>query len=604
MASVYRPHKYESTNQYQRYCRVFCCLSVCLFALCGCSSTTLADSWSAGTHLRNWEKLRLYGEQAQVDGQWAQAETFYRQAAHEANHAGIAQWMVAGTLNLLAEAQLHNGKVQEAARTFDKALDSYQIAKAMNSSQPLAHLEYANCLTGKARTTAALASPQAALPDYEKALLAYQTETYAPLSILKARAQAKCYVTLADTYLRLGNKQKALGALKDGTNLLKDGSNPKLLSDMLALSARVRHGEIVGEEPAAPIMSEADSQALQEKTANRNQTKQVLQAESSSLNTKLSDNNRTTNSATKIANWEDVYNQYKKQIGKGDEVKQEKLLLQAYGLSKSFGETDIRKRTIVTQLGYFYGIRAQWGQALPYYKEEVALNKATFGDDDLTAALPLNRLGRAYMRLGQLQLSEQTLRAARTLVQKAHGDKQLAYIRISGTLAELMCLKKKYAESLQILHEAEPVARKLGEHGTLAGFLKTRAFCQEKQGLAGEARKTLETAMTICEEHLPYDEQWSIAVQLATLCFQLKDYKAADANFERAEIALTNAAEGRTLRKVARVAAPAIFQAHENFLALSGDNKKAEAIRHQLTELESTPSISSNKPSAGKQRPQ
>ena len=87
----------------------------------------------------------------------------------------------------------------------------------------------------------------------------------------------------------------------------------------------------------------------------------------------------------------------------GDYESAEKVLLEAYSLSKQLGQKSTTLLYLLNNLGELYRNLEQYVQAEPYFEEAIALRKARFGTDHPTYIVALNNLTVLYQSMGNYQ---------------------------------------------------------------------------------------------------------------------------------------------------------------------------------------------------------
>lgn len=518
-------------------------VSFAAFALAGCAGS---DYWSNKNHLRNWEKLTLYGGRAQIEGQSVEAESCFRQAVQEAKNSDIiTDFMLAGSENHLGEALLAQNKLAEAMKFFQKSLLLYENLSPVNKKNELFFRDYAECLAGLAEAKRRDKKFSESVGLYKKALAVLES---APLNLHVADSKSRCLAGLGQAYRQLGNASASRAAFNEALELLSDRGCPQLKTDILALSDTALSAKNEGLRNAnVPESEDPDAAKRQEEWQEAWRSGQALEEK----------NERASMEA----------------------------FLRSYEISKSFGAYDVRRDTSVTNIGIRYALRKQWPQALPYLIETVDLKKHRFGENDQAVVLPMNRLARAYIGMNQPARAEPICRKALAITNNAKEENPAIKIRILTTLAQSYRLQKNLPAALKTIDQANLYVNQCSEPATLNALYRECAFFLKAKGQYAQARNNLEKALDVAKHGLTYKEQLETQVELADLCFEQPDPQAAEEYYSQAEETISNMVEGHRFPRVIENMAHEFLPRHISLLEKSGKSKRIAALKLRFQNL-------------------
>lgn len=178
-------------------------------------ASALITIWDREHHARFWEKYRIEGKRAMLQGKYEDADAALSLAVKEAECLGPGDVRLADSLKDLAETNFARHKEQEAEQLFSRALQIYRgswSARDQRADKSVAR-GIASCQAGLATVYLSRKKYKDAIPLYREALSIYQR------SVVDGAAEVKddvlmedCALAifgLAESYRLLGNKVEA-----------------------------------------------------------------------------------------------------------------------------------------------------------------------------------------------------------------------------------------------------------------------------------------------------------------------------------------------------------------------------------------------------------
>jgi tetratricopeptide (TPR) repeat protein/tRNA A-37 threonylcarbamoyl transferase component Bud32 len=213
-----------------------------------------------------------------------------------------------------------------------------------------------------------------------------------------------------------------------------------------------------------------------------------------------------------------------KALGRDTTMLKEILDKTAARLSQELASQPEAQIELLDVLARTYGDLGLYQQAAEMARESLRLARAHFGEEDLSVAQALLRLGEAQLHLGNFKEAEESIRAAQAMYRKLLGKEHAEVATSLDNLGIALCNEGKFPEAATLAREALEMRRKLlgNTNHEVVLSLNNLAFALQREGKLAEAESLSREAIATLKK-LVGDEHPEVATFLDNLGLILCD---------------------------------------------------------------------------------
>ncbi|MDZ4836639.1 MAG: tetratricopeptide repeat protein [Candidatus Melainabacteria bacterium] len=514
------------------------------------SGCTYLGDWSNQHHLRLYERYRLVAHHDLLDGRFDDAIASVQRAISELEKADPGDLMARqDSVFELAGMYLACGNPKAALDTYSKTDNFGSSATAPGSIKALGSIKTA---PGSILTTSESAKTASNPGGTDSAL----TEINSEYAAQAAAGKGFCYLKLKQYEKAAQSFTLALQLYKTNPIKIKTEVFPiDLCSDCCAWGlkqASLKTIEPISISIDQPLKSECLSSrfSLARRSTPANVgTVNGANGESDNSGGLRADTTAGAGIQQSRANfdlhssWNTLLQAGKRSESKKEDAKAERYYKGAINLLRKHKDGGTRMTESLQSLSFFLMKRNRKEEALPYLLEEVKVQEARFGKDDVALAAPLGRYGATLMRSGDLKNAEVALMKSLDLSNRFIKDKTEIAGLIHANVCELRLAQGRHAECISEGRKAIEVLEKVNPGSK--GRITTTYFMIANALIAQNRMKEAEKALALAHPMLQIREtppamRVNLLLTEATLALQHDDLKSAKLATQDARLLIDN----------------------------------------------------------------